>query len=376
MAKYDSPLRTTAITRRPTAMEMVCPSPKLAAGPASIHCTPSALISHHAGLQTSFVRHHGLVPGRVEHQFDIRSRNRRDYLHFVAHVLDQYLAHSAARRRQGHLDVDRAGRIFVLADIAFVNQPQVDDIDRNFRVIASLELLPHDVLDVFFRSARRHLGRRCRGLADGVRILAGDAEQVAVDIHGEASAQRLGDVAHRAQLEIDFDARGNGYGLDFALDDDRFIFVRHRSATHSVVTAGKACGSDDRKAEARVCQHRLAHFTRAGYSRTPDSAASLPSSSAGGAASSVRSSCTRSNSRSASARVLPFTASVIREAEAVDIAHPWPSKRISLILSSSIFKRTVSRSPHIGLNPSTLASADSNAPKLRGRRLWSRITSR
>src|ERR1700676_3041808 len=147
-------------------------------------------------------------------------------------------------------------------------------------------------------------------------------------------------------------------------------------AAYSVVTAGNPCGSVERSAALSVCQHRLAHLTRAGYSRTPDRAASLPSSSAGGAASSVRSWCTRSNSRSASARVRPFTASVIKDAEAVDIAHPCPSKRMSLILSSSNFRRTVRRSPQMGFNLSTLASAGSNPPKLRGRRLWSSITSR
>src|ERR1700716_2278509 len=127
-AKYDSPLRATAIMRRPTGMEMVCPSPKSAVGPASIHLTPPFVIdSHHAGLQASFVRHHGLVPRRVKYQFDIRVRYGRDYLHLVAHVPDQEFPHPAAGRRQGHLDIDRACRIFVLADIAYVDQPQVDD---------------------------------------------------------------------------------------------------------------------------------------------------------------------------------------------------------------------------------------------------------
>src|ERR1700733_5743292 len=119
------------------------------------------------------------------------------------------------------------------------------------------------------------------------------------------------------------DGGGERYRLDSTLHDDGFIFVGvHRLTPHSVVTAARDRGSFDRSAEASVCQHRLAHFTRAGYARTPDRAASLPSSSAGGAASSVRSWCTRSNSRSASVRVRPFTASVIIDAEAVDIAHP------------------------------------------------------
>src|ERR1700753_1523043 len=84
----------------------------------------------------------------------------------------------------------------------------------------------------------------------------------------------------------------------------------------------------------------------------------------------------RSNSPSASARVLPFTASVISEAEAVEIAHPCPSNRTSSILSPASLSRSVNRSPHRGFTPSALASAASSGPKFRGRRLWSRITSR
>src|ERR1700733_13482547 len=84
----------------------------------------------------------------------------------------------------------------------------------------------------------------------------------------------------------------------------------------------------------------------------------------------------RSNRPSASARVLPLTASVMSEAEAVEIAHPCPSNRISSILSAASLSRSVSRSPHRGFTPSALASADSSGPKFLGRRLWSRITSR
>ena len=39
--------------------------------------------------------------------------------------------------------------------------------------------------------------------------------------------------------------------------------------------------------------------------------------------------------------VLPFTASVISEAEAVEMAQPWPSKRMSLMVSSRSFRRSV-----------------------------------
>jgi hypothetical protein len=50
MAKKASPLRATAIMRRPTAIDFVCPSAKPPAGPASIQVTLIASRSHHAGL--------------------------------------------------------------------------------------------------------------------------------------------------------------------------------------------------------------------------------------------------------------------------------------------------------------------------------------
>src|SRR6267154_4941122 len=169
-------------------------------------CTRSLRItsspSHHAGLQPRFVRHHGLVPRRVEHQFHVGSRHSGNDFDLAAHVLDQDLAHAAAGRGQGHLDVDVAGRIVVPGDLALVHQPQVDNIYRDLGVVASLELPPDDALDVLLGGAGRNFGCNGRRLTDRVRLMSGDAEQVSVDVHGEAAAYRLSDVAHRAQLEV------------------------------------------------------------------------------------------------------------------------------------------------------------------------------
>jgi hypothetical protein len=57
----------------------------------------------------------------------------------------------------------------------------------------------------------------------------------------------------------------------------------------------------------------------------------------------------RSNSDRASATVLPFSRSVMSDAEALEIAQPDPSNAISEIRSSSICTNTVTRSPHSGL---------------------------
>ena len=78
-----------------------------------------------------------------------------------------------------------------------------------------------------------------------------------------------------------------------------------------------------------MCQHRLAHLTRAGNSRTPDSAASLPRSSAAGRVVGEQPVHAIEQRERLRRGVMPLTASVISEADAVEIAQPWPSKRMS-----------------------------------------------
>ncbi len=74
-----------------------------------------------------------------------------------------------------------------------------------------------------------------------------------------------------------------------------------------------------------VCHGRLAHFTRVGYCDTPENTASLPKvSESAGDGPPVTRPRNRSNSSSASRRDLPFTAAVISDAEAREIAQPSP----------------------------------------------------
>src|SRR5213594_3293622 len=87
------------------------------------------------------------------------------------------------------------------------------------------------------------------------------------------------------------------------------------------------------RAASRVCQARLAHFTRTGNSQTPDRTASLPREvSTGSPGRAVTILWNRSKRRWASAFDLPFTASVISDAEAFEIAHPWPTNDMSSIV--------------------------------------------
>ena len=86
----------------------------------------------------------------------------------------------------------------------------------------------------------------------------------------------------------------------------------------------------------------LAHFTRTGNADTPENTASLPrvSDSPGGSVP-VTSWWKRSNSFSVSSRLLPLTAPVISDADALEMAHPAPRKLTSLITSPSIRTQTV-----------------------------------
>src|SRR6059036_2943164 len=130
------------------------------------------------------------------------------------------------------------------------------------------------------------------------------------------------------------------------------------------------------RAASRVCQARLAHLTRTGNSQTPDRTASFPRDvSTGSPGRAVTILWNRSNRPWASAFDLPFTASVIRDADAFEIAHPWPTNDTSAIVPLSRRRYTVTRSPHSGLCPTAFELASAISRKLRGLLLWSRIVS-
>src|SRR5580692_4403407 len=95
---------------------------------------------------------------------------------------------------------------------------------------------------------------------------------------------------------------------------DGFGFER----VHSVDTLCSAFWS----AACNVCQASVAHLTRAGNSRTPEKTASLPMSGTG--VSVVSSWWKRSKICCTCSRVLPFSVSVISDAEATEMAQPAP----------------------------------------------------
>src|ERR1019366_10703863 len=145
---------------------------------------------------------------------------------------------------------------------------------------------------------------------------------------------------------------------------------RERPDVHAFgACAGPAAASPS--AERRACHASVAHFTRNGNRDTPENAFSLPRSSPPPWP--VTSPWNESKSFSASARVLPFTACVMRLALALEIAQPEPWNETSSTTSPFIFSHTLNWSPHIGFTPSACALASGIARKFCGRRLWSRM---
>src|SRR5262249_51645461 len=201
------------------------------------------------------------------------------------------------------------GAVLVLHHVAIVDKTEIDDVDRDLRIVAGAHLFPRELLYVLGACVGWQLRRLDRFLADGVRILSGDAEQIALEVDGEAAAERLGDVARLARLDFHLLAGGNDHRAYLAVHDEGLILVPSHVRRYSVDTLAPSPS-----AAFNVCQQRLAHLTRAGNSRTPESAASLPSAVSGVTSGSVRRACTRANRACTSPRSLPLTASVMTEA--------------------------------------------------------------
>ena len=75
--------------------------------------------------------------------------------------------------------------------LAGIDQAQIHDIDRYFRVIAGFQLRPNQPFDIFLAGAVGQAGWWHRLFANGVGVLASDAKQVAIDEHGKTAPQGL-----------------------------------------------------------------------------------------------------------------------------------------------------------------------------------------
>src|ERR1700680_4570122 len=250
-------------------------------------------------LKACRFRHHRRIPDRIPDHLDLGPGDPGHALDLVPHLSRQRAGDRTAGGGQGHLDLHPPAGL----DVEVVDQSHLVDVDRDLRVVDGLQRLDDAVLESRLGAARLGGGRR--------------------GVLQRSALQRC--VLQRCVLQR---------CVRFCCHDVSFQLRQPRPAV-ALPAASADC---------RACQARVAHLTRIGYSPTPAKAASLPSSSAPPPAVSAPprvepppsgAPVTRAWKRSKRCRVsssdLPRSASVIIEAEAVEMAQPTPSKAISSI---------------------------------------------
>src|SRR5690606_3967546 len=122
---------------------------------------PGTGLQHVEG-ETGLIAHARGIPWRIE---DDGGLGRADALYLaggILHPARHFARHRAGTGRQGHLDLDMA----VVVDVDLVDQAQLVDVDRDFRVIDFLKFLDQvvgDLVQLVLRDGRRlrlALGRR------------------------------------------------------------------------------------------------------------------------------------------------------------------------------------------------------------------------
>src|SRR4051812_27512594 len=101
--------------------------------------------------------------------------------------------------------------------MAIVDKAQVDNVDRNLRVITGTQLVPNFLFEVLLRNGGAGADGFSSGLlANRIGVFAFDAEHVSVYDNRITAAERLGDVSRLALLQSDFRPYRNDGRLDVA----------------------------------------------------------------------------------------------------------------------------------------------------------------
>src|SRR6266851_5223823 len=99
--------------------------------------------------------------------------------------------------------------------MTIVNQTEIDDVYRNFGVVAGPQLIPDFFFEIFLGNRRAGGGRFRSGLAaNGIGIFAFDSEHVAIDDDRVAAAEGLGDLSLLAFLQRNLVANRNHGSID------------------------------------------------------------------------------------------------------------------------------------------------------------------
>src|SRR4030095_3803034 len=95
-----------------------------------------ALGSDHPELHPARFADHILIPGRVPNELDIGFIDAVDGQNLALRIVGDGWSHPAARRRERHFHFHARAAVILFSQTAIVNQTKIDNINRNFRVVA------------------------------------------------------------------------------------------------------------------------------------------------------------------------------------------------------------------------------------------------
>src|SRR5437899_5488392 len=101
-----------------------------------------AVIQVEAKLELGRIRHEAGMPRWIEHDFNVDLLDTGQPRELVLHVGLEHVAHTATGSRHGHLDMNPVSALLPGRNYARVNQTQIDDIDRNLRIVLGFQLIP------------------------------------------------------------------------------------------------------------------------------------------------------------------------------------------------------------------------------------------
>src|SRR5262249_49121760 len=102
--------------------------------------------SDHPELHSPGFADHVLIPRRVPNQLHISFIHAVDAENFALCIMGDSRSHSTTRRGQSHFYFDARSSVVLLSQTAIVNQTEINDVDRDLRIVALAQLIP----DVFF----------------------------------------------------------------------------------------------------------------------------------------------------------------------------------------------------------------------------------
>ena len=100
------------------------------------------LASHHPELHPARFADHALIPGRIPDELHVGFIHAIDRQNLALRIVRDGRPHAATGRGQRHFHFHFRSAVILLDQAAIVNQTEIDNVDRDFRIVTLLQLVP------------------------------------------------------------------------------------------------------------------------------------------------------------------------------------------------------------------------------------------